>query len=576
MENIDLMGMRRASLAVAFSVMTSGQHTQDTTTAVADKTGSNSPAPWWRRGVVYQVYVRSFADSNGDGTGDINGLRARLPYLQNLGVDAIWLNPWYKSPLADGGYDVADYRAIEARYGNLEDAERLIAEAHDHNIRVIADLVPNHSSDEHEWFVEAKDAAPGDPVRDRYIIRDGKGPDGAEPPNNWTSVFGGPAWTRLADGQWYLHLFAPEQPDLNWENQDVRSEFEAVFRFWLDRGIDGFRVDVAHGIVKDPALPDIDEQTEVLASSQAADHPHWDQDGIHEIVRSWRAILDSYEGERMMVAEAWVDPKRLPLYLRPDEYHQSFNFDFLTAPWDAPTIRDIITTASRAAAEVGSTSTWVLSNHDVMREATRYGLPNDANWRAWPVTGPVDDLDVELGQRRARAAALLFLGLPGSAYIYQGEELGLPEAWDLPEEVLDDPVWERSGHTRKGRDGCRVPIPWSSDGPSFGFGDGPGWLPQPSGWGELSAEAQAQDSGSTLSLYSEALRLRRELGSLDEELTTVDMGPDVVAYRRGSGLTCVVNLGSEPVELPAGASVLLRSGPDSGTALGVDEAVWLR
>ena len=539
----------------------------------SENTSTNPP--WWRRGVVYQVYVRSFADGNGDGTGDINGLRTRLPYLQKLGVDAIWINPWYQSPLADGGYDVSDYRQIEPRFGSLQDAEALIAEAHQHDIRVIADLVPNHTSEQHVWFQEAIAAAPGDPSRNRYHIMDGTGPDGAEPPNDWASVFGGPAWSRLDDGQWYLHLFAPEQPDLNWENPEVRAEFEDILRFWLDRGIDGFRIDVAHGLVKDTAFPNVGTKASaILESSKVADHPFWDRDGIHEIVRDWRAVLNSYDGDRMMVAEAWVDPDRLPLYLRPDEYHQSFNFDFLQATWEAKPFADVIVSASQAAAAVDSTSTWVLSNHDVMREATRYGLPTDANWRAWPATGPADLLDVELGAKRARAAAMLLLGLPGSAYIYQGEELGLPEVWDLPEEVLDDPVWERSGHTFKGRDGCRVPLPWTPDGESYGFGNGPSWLPQPPEWSRLSAAAQADDPTSSLRLYTDALALRRKLGSDDESVELLEMGADVVAYRRGSGMTCVVNFGAEPVSLPDGATVVLRSGADDGLTVAPDDAVW--
>lgn len=558
--------------------MATEQHNEQTAERATERNNTKvNDTPWWRRGVVYQVYVRSFADGNGDGTGDINGLRTRLPYLQQLGIDAIWINPWYRSPLADGGYDVADYRDIEPRYGSLSDAEHLIAEAHDHGIKVIADLVPNHTSEQHAWFQEAIAAPIGDPSRARYHIREGRGADGSEAPTDWTSVFGGPAWSRLPDGQWYLHLFAPEQPDLNWENPEVRAEFEAILRFWLDRGIDGFRIDVAHGLVKDPAFPDLGAATaEILSSSKMANHPFWDRDGIHEIVRSWRAVLNSYEGDRMMVAEAWVDPNRLPLYLREDEYHQSFNFDFLEAQWKAEAFRSVIVAASAAAAEVGSTSTWVLSNHDVMREATRYGLPNGTDWRAWPITGPHDQLDAAQGSRRARAAALLLLGLPGSAYIYQGEELGLPEAWELPEEVLDDPVWERSGHTRKGRDGCRVPLPWTADGPSLGFGDGPGWLPQPKEWTERAAAVQAADPDSSLSLYSEALRIRRELGTADEAVTMIEMGADVVAYRRGSGLGCVVNFGVDPVTLPDGATVLLRSGPDTGTSVETDDAVWFQ
>ncbi|MEM9134445.1 MAG: glycoside hydrolase family 13 protein [Actinomycetota bacterium] len=544
--------------------------------------GKSSPSesPWWRRGVVYQVYIRSFADSDDDGTGDLNGLRSRLDYLRDLGVDALWINPWYASPLADGGYDVADYRRINESYGTVEQAEALITEAHERGIRIIADVVPNHTSQEHEWFAEALAAGPGSAARARYHFLPGTGPDGEEPPNDWRSVFGGPAWSRVQDGEWYLHLFAPEQPDLNWEHPEVRSEFESVLRFWLDRGVDGFRVDVAHGLVKDPGYADLgDGGTELLASSKRLDHPHWDQDGIHEIVRSWRSLLDGYDGDRMMVAEAWVNPVRLPLYLRPDEYHQSFNFDFLQCTWTASEFREVVASATTAAAGVGSTPTWVLSNHDVMREATRYGLPNDTNWRKWPDTGPHEDLDVDQGLRRARAAALLMLGLPGSAYIYQGEELGLPEVWDLPTAVLDDPVWVRSGKTQRGRDGCRVPLPWTSDGRSYGFGPGEAgpWLPQPDSWATYAVGAQEGVEGSTLELYRQALRLRRELAVDDEEIEVLDLGADVVAYRRGSGLTCVVNFGPTDVTLPPHDEVLLSSaGSPEVTSLGPDTAVWVR
>ncbi len=558
--------------------MTDSPTTPATDLAPTAEGGQATPSPWWRQGVVYQVYIRSFADGNGDGTGDIGGLRSRLPYLQQLGVDAIWVNPWYASPLADGGYDVVDYRQIEPRYGTTDEAERFIAEAHERGIRVIADVVPNHTSEHHVWFQEAVNAPPGHPARDRYHIRDGRGPDGAEPPTDWISVFGGPAWTRLDDGQWYLHLFAPEQPDLNWDHPEVRAEFESVLEFWLDRGVDGFRVDVAHGLVKDPTWPDLgNEAQELLGSPRIANHAHWDRDGIHEIVRSWRAILDGYD-DRMMVAEAWVAPERLPLYVRPDEYHQSFNFSFLEAEWDAAEFREIIETSVAEAKTVGSTTTWVLSNHDVMREATRYGLPKGINWRAWPIEGPADALDVDLGARRARAAALLLLGLPGSAYIYQGEELGLPEVWDLPPEVLDDPVWERSGHTRKGRDGCRVPIPWVAEGPSMGFGPGQPWLPQPQAFLDLAASVQSEDPASTHSLYTQALALRRRLGTDDEDLTMLDVGPSAVAYRRRSGLTCVVNMGTDPVGLPDHAEILLRSdtaGSEPLDRLEPDTAVWL-
>jgi alpha-glucosidase len=541
-------------------------------------TGGKS-IPWWRHGLVYQVYPRSFADSDGDGTGDVNGIRSKLPYLRDLGVDAIWISPWYTSPLNDGGYDVADYRDIDPRFGTLADAEALFEDAHAHGIKVIVDLVPNHSSSEHPWFKAALAAGPGSPERARYIFKDGKGKDGSEPPTNWTAVFGGPAWKRVADGQWYLHLFDPTQPDLNWENEEVRAEFDDIFRFWLDRGVDGFRIDVAHGLVKDPTYPDITEDPKVLENSHRLNHPYWDRDGIHEINRRWRAVLDSYDHDVMMVAEAWVDPSRVPLYLRPDEYHQSFNFDFLETPWDIAAVKKAIDRAVTEAREVGSTSTWTLSNHDVMRHASRYGLPKKAVWRAWPLSAPVEELakqlDAELGLRRARAATMLLLALPGSTYIYQGEELGLPEVWDLPPEVLDDPTWKLSGHKVKGRDGCRVPIPWTRSGPSFGFGDGTAWLPQPARFGELSAEAQTGVPGSTLEMYRAAIRLRHELLVADEDLAWVDIeDKHVLAFRRGSGVLCVVNFGTKPVTLPAGR-VLLASQPDIDAQLPGDTTAWV-
>jgi alpha-glucosidase len=536
--------------------------------------------PWWRHAVVYQVYIRSFADSNDDGTGDINGLRSRLGYLHDLGVDAIWINPWYRSPLHDGGYDVADYRQIEPRYGTIDDAEALIAEAHEHGIAVIADLVPNHTSSHHAWFQEAVNAPTGHPSRLRYHIRPGRGEHGERPPTDWKSVFGGPAWDRLPDGEWFLHLFDHTQPDLNWTNPEVIAEFEAVLRYWLDRGIDGFRVDVAHGLAKDMSFPDIgDRQGEILEGAKFTDHPFWDRDEVHEIFRGWRRVLDSYDGDRMMVAEAWVaSAARLANYLRPDEYHQSFNFKFLEADWDAETMRDTIDAAVSAARAVGSTPTWVLSNHDVVRHATRYGLPIGTNWRHWLLDGPHEILDADLGLRRARAAAVLMLALPGSAYLYQGEELGLPEVWDLPPEVLDDPVWEQSGHRLKGRDGCRVPIPWTADGPSFGFGSGTSWLPMPAEFADFSAESQRGVATGTLELYREMLAIRHAELSGDEVIEFLDQAPPTLAFRRGSGIECWINMGDAAVDLPAGTIVLSSLGPGrpAGPHLAPDEAVLLR
>jgi alpha-glucosidase len=530
--------------------------------------------PWWRRSVIYQVYPRSFADANGDGTGDLEGIRSRLPYLRRLGVNAIWVCPWYPSPLNDGGYDVADYRDIDPRFGTLEQAEVLIAEARDHDMGVVVDIVPNHTSVDHPWFAAALAAGPGSRERARYIFRPGSGPNGSEPPNNWTAVFGGPAWKRVDDGEWYLHLFDSTQPDLDWQNEEVRAEFDDILRFWLDRGVAGFRIDVAHGMVKDPDFPDVAHSEGILEEARADNHPHWDRDGIHEINRRWRAVLDASGRDVMMVAEAWVNPDRLPMYLRPDEYHQSFNFDFLTKPWDIEEAHAAIDRAVTEAAAVGSTSTWTLSNHDVMRHTTRYGLPNDTRWRTWPLTGPADALDPELGLRRARAGTLLLLALPGSVYLYQGEELGLPEVWDLPPEVLDDPVWENSGHRQKGRDGCRVPLPWTVDGPSFGFGDGPPWLPQPEWFGALSVGAQDGVPGSTLEMYRAAIALRAEHLTGDEEFAWLDLGSDVLAFRRGSGVICVLNFGDEPAALPPG-TVLIASVDDLSAGLPTDAAAWV-
>ncbi|ETK37416.1 glycoside hydrolase family 13 protein [Microbispora sp. ATCC PTA-5024] len=518
---------------------------------------------WWRDAVIYQVYVRSFADGNGDGVGDLPGVRSRLPYLAELGADAVWLTPFYPSPMADFGYDVADYRDVDPIFGSLADATALIEEAHALGLRIIVDVVPNHTSDRHPWFAAALAAGPGGRERERYIFRDGKGPDGALPPNDWESIFGGPAWTRVPDGQWYLHLFAPEQPDLNWEHPEVHAEFADVLRFWLDLGVDGFRIDVAHGMVKAPGLPDVGRlgQAELIGAQVV---PFFDQDGVHEIHRSWRRILDSYDGERIGVAEAWApSPERLANYVRPDELHQAFNFHFLKTPWDATRFRAVVDESLRTAALVGAPSTWVLSNHDVKRHVTRYG-------------------GGERGLRRARAAAMLMFALPGSAYVYQGEELGLPEVLDLPEHYLRDP--QRLRDPDSGRDGCRVPLPWTAAGdPTLGFAP-PGiyesWLPVPPGWRDLSVEAQQRDGASTLALYRAALTMRREHPGLgDGTLTWLDGPPGTLAFTRGHGFTFLMNMTPEWVEIgPAPGELLLASGgPDTAggvVRLAPDSATW--
>lgn len=521
--------------------------------------------PWWRQAVVYQVYLRSFADGNGDGTGDIAGIRSRLPYLRSLGVDAIWINPWYVSPMNDGGYDVADYRAIDPQFGTMDEAIGLIEDAKRVGLHVLLDLVPNHTSSEHPWFKEALVSAPGSAARDRYHFRPGRGPKGSRPPTNWAGMFGGSTWTRVADGEWYLHLFDQTQPDLNWSSPEVIAEHEDVIRFWLEKGAAGFRVDVANGLVKDPEYPDI--------GAEGVPVPYSDLDLLHDIVRDWRKVVDEYEA--ILVAEAWVESwDRLANYLRPDEYHQAFEFDFMQAPWDAEIMKGIIDAALIGSSGVGSVPTWVLSNHDIVRQVTRYALPQDVDARAWLLKGDRSLLDPGLGLRRARAAALLMLGLPGSAYLYQGEELGLPEVHDLPFEVLEDPTWVRSRHTRKGRDGCRVPLPWAASGSSFGFGRDGSWLPQPAEWSSLSVEAQDGVTGSTLELYREAIGLRSRYLVGTAEFGWVAAEGEVLVFDRGE-VTVVVNFGADPVPLPHG-EILITSIPADDGLLPSDGAAWLR
>jgi alpha-glucosidase len=533
---------------------------------------------WWRSAVVYQVYIRSFADGDGDGVGDIAGIRARLPHLSDLGVDAVWINPWYPSPMADAGYDVSDYRAIEPIFGTAADATALIAEAHALGLRVLLDIVPNHTSDQHTWFQAALagDAA----ARARYLFRPGRG-DG--PPNDWQSVFGGPAWTQVGDGSWYLHLFDPGQPDLDWGNPEVRAEFESILRFWFDQGVDGFRIDVAHGLVKADGLPDVgpSDTEEVLEPARRPDHPFWDREGVHEIYRDWRRVADSYPEGKLFVAEAWVGSnERLTRYLRADELHTAFNFPYLNASWDAAALRAVIDDSLLTYATIDAPATWVLSNHDVVRHVSRLGRPQAAGRHSLASLPPVETLDRALGARRARAAALLMFALPGSAYVYQGDELGLWEVEDLPDEVLQDPTWRRSGHTERGRDGCRVPLPWSDAAPPFGFSPAGAvkepWLPQPAEFAGVTVAAQEADGGSMLALYRAALALRRTHPALGGgELTWRPAEQGVLAFDRVPGFTCVVNLADGPVALPSGARVLLSSVPLQDGRLPVDAAAWL-
>ncbi|WP_189932710.1 glycoside hydrolase family 13 protein [Streptomyces sulfonofaciens] len=541
---------------------------------------SSQDPDWWRQAVVYQVYPRSFADADGDGIGDIADITRRLGHLAALGVDALWLSPFYPSELKDGGYDVADYRNVDPRLGTLDDFDAMAAEAHRLGIKVIIDIVPNHSSDRHAWFQEALAAAPGSAARDRYVFRDGRGSHGELPPTDWEANFGGSAWQRVPDGQWYLHLFTPEQPDFNWGNEEVRADFRTTLRFWSDRGVDGFRIDVAHGLAKDLSEPlrDLGPDQHHGMQNGVVDgtHPYLDRDEVHEIYRDWRKVFDAYTPPRMAVAEAWVKNARRVLYTRADELGQAFNFEYLETDWSTTRLREVIATSLETAQAAGASATWVLSNHDVVRHASRLALPPGTDLQAWLRSDGTEPMaDPALGRRRARAATLLMLALPGSSYLYQGEELGLPEVADLPAEVLQDPVWEQTGRRRKGRDGCRVPLPWTRSGPSYGFGTGGAWLPQPAVFGPLSVEAQDGVAGSTLELYRTALRLRRKLLG-DETLTWLPTpDDDVLHFARSSGWQSLTNLSSRSVPLPAG-EVVLASSEMTGTRLPPDTTVWLR
>ncbi|TSD99989.1 glycoside hydrolase family 13 protein [Skermania sp. ID1734] len=522
---------------------------------------ATSEHPWWREAVFYQVYPRSFADSNGDGVGDLAGIRAHLDYLEDLGIQAIWLCPVMRSPMADGGYDVSDPRSIDPLFGSLDDMDALIADAHARGIRVIMDVVPNHTSIEHPWFGEAVAAGRGSRARERYIFRDGRGIHGSEPPNNWPSIFGGSAWTRITEpdgspGQWYLHLFAPEQPDLNWENPEVFEDLATTLRFWLDRGVDGFRIDVAHGLAKPEGLPDMTITDNRLLAHNDADI-RFNDEGVHDIHRKIRKVIDEYP-EAVTIGEVWVDDNaRFGRYLRADELHLAFNFRLAETKFDARAVRDAIENSLLAVAEVGATPTWTLSNHDVRREVSRYG------------GGPV-------GEARARAMAMVELALPGAVFIYNGSELGLPNVDDLPEDVLQDPAWERSGHTERGRDGCRVPLPWKAATPPFGFTTAArSWLPIPPDWADRTVERQRSDPSSMVSFYRAALRLRAERTEFGGAGVVWLPGPSgAVLFQRPRGLICVLNAGPTPVELPAG-NVLLASAPIVDGLLPTDSAAWL-
>ena len=535
---------------------------------------------WWRDAVIYQVYVRSFHDANGDGIGDLEGVRAKLPYLAWLGVDGLWLNPFYPSPKHDHGYDVADYLDVDPEHGTLECFDRLVSDAHRLGMRVIIDIVPNHCSIEHPWFKAAVAAGPGSPERERFHFADGRGPNGELPPNNWRSIFGGPAWQRITEpdgspGQWYLHTFAPEQADFNWRHPDVAAHFEHVLRFWFARGVDGVRIDVAHGLHKRAGLPDHQDAMADELTGNPINPYAWNQPEVHDVWRSWRRIAEEFTAatgrERVLIGEVGVlDPDQLALYQRPDELHQTFLFPFLQAAWGHADLRGVIDKALDTIARSGSAVTWVLNNHDQPRVVTRYagGMPGGHPG------------DVELGTARARAAALLMLALPGAAYLYQGEELGLPEVVDIPASLRTDPMFHRTKGARAGRDGCRVPLPWAGKAPTLGFSvaeSATPWLAQPTWFAELAVDRQLLDRTSMLHLYRQAITLRRTVPELSMDASGLRWLPTedgVLAFLRGDRIACVVNCSDRPVAVPVQGELLLASHPDVDEKLPPNSAGW--
>ena len=546
--------------------------------------------PWWRDAVVYQIYARSFADGNNDGIGDFAGIRSRVDYLSELGVDAVWITPCYATPWKDGGYDVANYYELADEVGDKSEVTLLANELHQKNMKLIMDLVPNHTSDQHAWFKEALAAEPNSPQWARYHIIKGKD-DGKNPPNDWRSVFGGAAWSPFPNhpGYWYLHIFDSSQPDLNWENPEVRTEFEKILRYWFDRGVDGFRIDVAHGMIKDPGYPDNDVYTQMVAGAQTstpAEYPQWDRPGVHEIYRAWRKIADEYSPAKVFCAEAWVnDPNRMAHYIRKDELHTAFNFTYYGAGWDAANQRKAIIESVSTAATYGAPTTWVLSNHDVVRHRTRLAPDKGTRVNSGNRNRIVDDL---VGEKIARAATLFMLGLPGSSYLYQGEELGLPEATDIPADRREDPAFFRTNGEDGYRDGCRVPIPWTPDAATnYGFSSSAGksaWLPQPSSWAKFSVQAQQSDPNSSLNFYRKALNLRKQLADLgDGALSWADQGSvDYLAIIRGRLFIAVNPSGKDlTISLPAAGELLIASDSQvqvlgDQLRLPADSAVWLK
>ena len=551
---------------------------------------------WWRQAVIYQIYPRSFKDSNGDGIGDIKGITSKIDYLSSLNIDAVWLSPFYPSALADGGYDVDDYRDVDPKLGSLADFDEMLNKLHEVGIRVFVDIVPNHSSNRHEWFKEAIAAEPGSPARNRYIFRDGKGANGELPPTNWPSHFAPSAWTHESamggkHNQWYCHLFAPEQPDFNWDNREIEDDFFKTLKFWGDRGVDGFRIDVAHALKKDLSEPlkDQDRYPD-LVNRKVGDNILFDRDEVHEIYKEWRQLFNQYDPPRVAVAEAYVPADRLALYASADELGQAFNFELLNANFNAYEFKTVIDRGITQAKALGSSSTWCLNNHDQMRPATKYGLLPTVDQIRWKNSaGATSPLDEKLGLRSAIAASMLIMALPGCTYIYQGEELGLHEVLGIPEDQIQDPQYLRNHKVDVGRDGCRVPLPWSSTGSSFGFGDAGSHLPQPEWFAKNSVEVESKDSASPLSIFRKALELRKGLVAAEEMQWHETGDANVLHFSRPNGWHCITNFGRGHFDLTGKGEILHSSAPlaeagiylihgveSQGNDLPPATTVWLR
>ena len=541
---------------------------------------------WWRQAVIYQIYPRSFKDSNGDGLGDIKGITSKIDYLSSLSLDAVWLSPFFPSALVDGGYDVDDYRDVDPKLGSLADFDEMLAKLHDAGIRIFVDVVPNHSSNLHAWFKEAIAAEPGSAARNRYIFRDGKGASGELPPTDWPSHFAPSAWTHESKmggkhNQWYCHLFAPEQPDWNWDNREIEEDFLKTLKFWADRGVDGFRIDVAHAMKKDLSEP-LQSQPRYASHKELelanGTNVLFDRNEVHEVYKEWRKLFEQYDPPRVAVAEDNVSAEGAVKYASTAELGQCFNFELLDANFNANEFKLIIDRALVNAKKAGSSTTWCLNNHDQMRPATKFGLlptVDRVNWRN--SNGTSSPLDEKLGTQSAVAGSMLIMALPGCTYIYQGEELGLHEVMDIPESEIQDPQYLRNHKIDKGRDGCRVPLPWTKSGSSFGFGNGGSHLPQPKHFGDYSIEVESADPSSPLSIFRKALALRKTLIA-PEDMTWHETGDaQVLHFSRPNGWNCITNFGRNHYNFEGAGEVIHSSGPLAKSGdLPPATTVWLR